>query len=332
MRKITKSAVAFSAVFSAVMCIAGSSFTATAYDAPQDIHLSIETKEIDINDIPENRVISLEIHTENCPPYSMLSFLIEKDSRLEYLPYTYLSDAEQVSNMGGMSFELGSSELPDVIMCNIPALINEKIDYNGLIVRANVILPEDVKAGEFYSLNFKRTFFDTYELETSIMLENDFDAVFGNDSFSQLNGGGILITQAEVPPPEVPPESPQEEIPEETQPPEQETEAETEPQVTETTESITSETTTVSTVSETTSSATVTSSTTETVLTKESSSSSSSISETETTSEAVSETTTTATVVSEKKKSTHKPLIIAISAILVAVATGTVIFIKRKRK
>lgn len=181
-------------VVSAVICLSETALCAFA-DAPQDIHLMIETKEIDINDIPEDRVISLDIYTENCPPYLMLSFLLEKDKRLKYLPYEYISDAKQVSNMGGISFELGTSETSDVVMCNIPAVANEKINYNGLLVRANLILPKDVKAGDFYSLNFRKTFSDMYDMETSIMLENNFDAVFGNESFSQLKNGGILITQ-----------------------------------------------------------------------------------------------------------------------------------------
>ncbi|MDE5620131.1 MAG: hypothetical protein K2I80_06375 [Ruminococcus sp.] len=54
----------------------------------------------------------------------MLSFLLEKDENLEYLPYEYLTDAEQVSNMSGMSFELGTSETSDVVLYNIPALAN----------------------------------------------------------------------------------------------------------------------------------------------------------------------------------------------------------------
>ncbi len=35
--------------------------------------------------------------------------LFEKDKRLKYLPYEYFSDAEQVSNMSGISFESGTS-------------------------------------------------------------------------------------------------------------------------------------------------------------------------------------------------------------------------------
>lgn len=193
MNRIVKLTVVMSVAFFTLTFLSVTAFRSVAYEALQDIHLLIETKEINIKDIPENRTVSIDIYTENCPPYLMLSFLLEKDKRLEYMPYKYLTDEGQVSNMSGMSFELGSSEKNDVVLCNISAVADEKINYNGLLARAEVILPEDVKEGDFYSMNFRETFSDNYDMETSIILENDFDAVFGSKSFSQLKGGGILI-------------------------------------------------------------------------------------------------------------------------------------------
>lgn len=313
---------------SAVLCLTGTDFFVRAYDAPQDIHLSIEVKEIDIDEIPENRVISLDIYTENCPPYAMLSFLLEKDSRLEYLPYTYLSDAEQVYNMSGMSFESASADFPDVVMCNIPAVANEQINYNGLLVRANVILPENVNSGEFYSLNFKRTLSDTYKMETSLMLENDFDSIFGNGSFSQLNGGGILITEKDQPVPEIHIEQSQEYIPEETQSPPVEEEEIT--QEVENAETVPAETTVETTVSEYT--------TTSTLSSAHKKTTSSTVSKPETTAEVSSETKTVTVTVTDEvteisdKKSMNKPLIIAVSSVVVLTAVSAILINKKKQK
>lgn len=110
MNRIVKLTVVMSVAFFTLTFFSVTAFRSVAYEAPQDIHLLIETKEINIKDIPENRTVSIDIYTENCPPYLMLSFLLEKDKRLEYMPYKYLTDEGQVSNMSGMSFELGSSE------------------------------------------------------------------------------------------------------------------------------------------------------------------------------------------------------------------------------
>ena len=82
---------------SAIICFTEMVLFVSAYDTPCDLHLIIETKEIDINNIPENKVVSIDIYTENCPPYVMLSFLLEKDKRLQYMPYEYISDAEQTT-------------------------------------------------------------------------------------------------------------------------------------------------------------------------------------------------------------------------------------------
>ncbi|MBE6876676.1 MAG: hypothetical protein E7496_08165 [Ruminococcus sp.] len=197
MHKLILSSFTVSAVCTALLCPVIGSIHAEAYEAPSDIHLTIETKEIDINDIPEDRTIPLEIYTENCPPYVMLTFYLEKDSRMEYLSYHFADNVTGLPEMGGIGYELGSGAFPDIIGCNIPARNGKYIDYNGLLVTVSMILPEDVAPGEFYTLNFKRSFYDDIDLETGIILENDFDAVFGNSCFSELNGGGIRIVQSE---------------------------------------------------------------------------------------------------------------------------------------
>ncbi|MDE5620130.1 MAG: hypothetical protein K2I80_06370 [Ruminococcus sp.] len=58
MHRIINLAIVISLTFATLICLSEKDFCAIAYETPSDIHLLIETKEIDINDIPENRMIS----------------------------------------------------------------------------------------------------------------------------------------------------------------------------------------------------------------------------------------------------------------------------------
>jgi hypothetical protein len=165
-----------------------------AYEAPTDIHVIVETKEIDIDDIPEDRCVSLNIYTENCPPYLGLELVFEKDSRLGYNQYTPFSPAVNLSGMGGLAASYHAAA-PDFLACLIPASGDNLIDYNGALIQVNLILPENVSEGEFYKFEPLKKYDNGYTMSSSIFFENSFDASFKETPFSQLTCGGIKITR-----------------------------------------------------------------------------------------------------------------------------------------
>lgn len=171
-----------------------------AVTEPLDIHLTIETKEIDIADIPDDRRVSLEMYVENCPPFTGMWAYFEKDPRLEFdlvRPFSIVDGVQNISPLNTLSHvEIE----PHMFGCGIPAIIGRNIDHSGAIVTVNVFLPENVKSGDFYQINFSK-----YIGETPMMVDfgRTIDERYYESSFTQLNGGGILITGS-APQPEPP--------------------------------------------------------------------------------------------------------------------------------
>ncbi len=186
-----------------------------AVTEPLDIHLTIETKEIDIADIPDDRRVSLEMYVENCPPFTGMWAYFEKDPRLEFdlvRPFSIVDGVQNISPLNTLSHvEIE----PHMFGCGIPAIIGRHIDHSGAIVTVNVFLPENVESGDFYQINFSK-----YIGETPMMVDfgRTIDERYYETSFTQLNGGGILITGS-APQPEPPvqqqpaPEEPPAEVP-----------------------------------------------------------------------------------------------------------------------
>lgn len=188
---LTSGIIAISAVCSQLIPV----FTASAYEAPKDIRLSIETKEIAINDIPENRIISVEIHLDNAPPFEMISFMVKKDSRTEYQFIKHVTKNKDVPNMSTCNIAPGRGNTPDISAAMIFSEPGMPISYSGCIAWANIVLPDNVNPGDFYSVELVPYNHEDYP-DIEIILDNHYDAVFGIDSFSEFNNGGILITEA----------------------------------------------------------------------------------------------------------------------------------------
>ena len=171
-------------------------FTASAYEAPKDIRLTIETKEIAINDIPENREVSVAVYLDNAPSFIKLSFILKKDSRTEYKFLRHVTKNPDVPNISTCDIGLGTGGTPDIVTAEIFSKPDRFISYNGCIAYVNLVLPESVSAGDFYSVELIPYNLDNYGDKIEILLENDWDALFGIESFSEFNSGGILITGA----------------------------------------------------------------------------------------------------------------------------------------
>ncbi len=180
-----------------------------ALDEPLDIHLTIETKEIDLADIPDNRVVSLEVYMDNCPPITGMWVYFEKDPRIEFkeiAPFSIVEGVEGVSPLNTVSYQ----ELePDKLGCGIPADYGTFLVHSGAIITVNVVIPENANSGDFYPVNFTK---NISSASMSVDLGDELSDRYDESSFTMLNNGGILITestQADTPQPEPPaPEEP----------------------------------------------------------------------------------------------------------------------------
>ena len=168
---------------------------------PLDIHMTIDTVEIDIKDIPENRIVPVDVYLENCPGFLSMWTFFEKDSRLAFASARPFTVVEGVGNVSSLNFLSNQDINPNIIGCGIPSGFYGKIEHTGALIKINVVLPEDAQIGEFYSISFSRYF---GENSMSIDFTNELEDRCYESSFTQLNAGGILIT-GEIPTESTPP-------------------------------------------------------------------------------------------------------------------------------
>lgn len=162
---------------------------------PLDIHMTIDTVEIDIKDIPENRIVPVDVYLENCPGFLSMWTFFEKDSRLTFVSARPFTVVEGVGNVSSLNFLSNQDINTNIIGCGIPSGFYGKIEHTGALIKINVVLPEDAQIGEFYSISFSRYF---GENSMSIDFNNELEDRCYESSFTQLNAGGILIT-GEIP-------------------------------------------------------------------------------------------------------------------------------------
>ena len=297
-----------------------------------NVQLKVETVEVDINEIPENREVRVGVSIENNPGFLGLWFPIEWDDRLSYDWYR-LYDFDFRKLCISIAIMESSDSVTEFAMSNYD--LNSLYYENNTLVTFNFKLPEQVKVGDFFYVNLLDFFNDNGVTYSSIFTQEDsFDNDHGSESFAPFINGGIRIVGQE----------PVQEPPQESEPPVQPSEPDIAPpqpaednqqnnnvqqQVIEETTAPVTEVTTIETTTVTTSTTTVTTVPETTV--------SATVSTTETEKTTTEETTvleTTVTEVSENSTDDEegKRNIIPILVVGIAVITGVIFRRKKENK
>ena len=179
--------------------------------APEGMCFSIETKELTMEEIPDDRTVSLLVSSEALPPFTKLRVLMQKDDALEYGIFSGTLCEELVRDCS-MGFSRSPEVDPNFAACNISIRADEPLDYNGDLFEVFLVLPENVHPGDFYSVRILNTFTDGFEYDTMV---RDEVVRYGKDCFAQLGAGGIRIIQPGMPaqPAQAQQEQPQQEQP-----------------------------------------------------------------------------------------------------------------------
>ncbi len=199
MNKLIKAAAAVLMLLTAVTPL-----HAAAETPPQDMHLTVETKELKADEIRGDGYVELKVFAENLPACRSMQILLEKDSGLTYSGH-YAVPCAELSRAGGMSFSLGSGNYPDIIGCNIAVVEPEPLLLSGEIITLHLFLPDHVQPGDFYRVRILRSHDDLYHDETFV--ETD-EARYGESYFTVLAAGGIRI-QSDKPAPPVQQDTPE---------------------------------------------------------------------------------------------------------------------------
>lgn len=154
-----------------------------------DVKLSVDTVEVDINSIPENREVQVGVNIENNPGFLGMSFLIELDSRIEYDEYKLFYNENKVTIDYGM---YKNGKVIDITAGNRD--IESLYEDNGAFCYMTLKIPEDCKSGDYYSIRpFLSYQGENREYNAHINRENSFDTIMGRENFAEPVAGGIRI-------------------------------------------------------------------------------------------------------------------------------------------
>lgn len=197
-----------SAAFAALLILtAAAPMHAAAEDPPQNIHISVETKELLPEEIPANRLVDLKVSVENLPAFRTLRIMLEKDAALTYPFPGHLPDpCDALARVGGISCSSENDPNTNYLSCMIDNVEPDLFSISGEIMTLHVSLPDDAQPGDFYSVRLLRTYDKTNHAE--VYVETD-EAYYGESYFTELTSGGIRIVPAAPAPPVQQPEQPQ---------------------------------------------------------------------------------------------------------------------------
>lgn len=182
-----------------------------------DVKLSVDTVEVDINSIPENREVKVGVNIENNPGFLVLGSTIEFDSRLGYDELGILDYGKTIMGIG-YSFYKNNTVIRVETTNND---LNSLYEDNGKLYYVHFKIPENCKSGDFFSVSLLSEFQeDNYNCELCFRRENTFDSYFGRENFAEPVAGGIRIV-GEQHQEQPPAQEPEQNNPEPSQPAEQ---------------------------------------------------------------------------------------------------------------
>ena len=170
----------------------------SAEEYEKNILISCESKEIDINDIPENREVELNVSIENCPGIFSLGLLVKYDMRLkleEYVSCYMLDENDEQLYQIASGFTEGREGYMEIRVDSRNGIIKKfEGDFFKIIIR----IPSDAKVGDEYKFDFKLR----DDIDHFYILPNTSE-IYHDDYFVEPIDGSIKIVGTPVESPEV---------------------------------------------------------------------------------------------------------------------------------
>ena len=169
---------------------------------PYNIEISVETKEISLEEIPKNRFVDVEVYVNNVPNEDFLFFNVafKLDQKLEnWMDFTF-----GVKPISSLSVVAGTENKFLILESETGGHSNKKIG-NGRIFNIELFLPPEASEGDFYEITPVPDCCNGLDYTSFVLLSNP-DVLYGPSNFSFVNSGGIKIrsSQPEQPAPSDP--------------------------------------------------------------------------------------------------------------------------------
>lgn len=152
---------------------------AKVYASPQGVQLSLENVEVDINNIPADRKVLVPVSISGNPGFKQLLFNIEKDPRLQFA---------QIPSENPFELRTGISSIDFFFLTDDKSVLRGQFSADSIYTENNsfssvgFILPEDIKAGDEFSVSFNSSYSgnDYYTFGIDI---NDGNSIYSDSSF-----------------------------------------------------------------------------------------------------------------------------------------------------
>ena len=169
-----------------------------------NVQLKVETVEVDINEIPENREVRVGVSIDNNPGFLVLYYLLEIDNRLKYHSFDRIeTDLSQFC--AGFSEAFSNEKIWRISNIFIKS---DNIYYdNDEILIIKFFLPDEVKIGDYYEIKLLSEYHNGDDNWTSgFARENVIGEDCGPENFAPFINGGIRIVGQEPEPVQEPPQ------------------------------------------------------------------------------------------------------------------------------
>jgi len=160
----------------------------SAEEYEKNILISCESKEIDINDIPENREVELNVSIENNPGFIALGMYVKYDLRLGIDNYRMCKEVEGADGIvykPSASFTKGEDGFSRVHIFTEDDHLSQN---DEVIAKFSYIIPEDAKVGDIYNVEFIKS----SDYTTFFFLPNNKE-MYREEYFSDYTNGYIEI-------------------------------------------------------------------------------------------------------------------------------------------
>jgi len=160
-----------------------------AEEYEKNILISCESKEIDINDIPENREVELNVSIENNPGFIVLGMYVKYDLRLQLIDEYYICEGlESQSGIIYEPFAYFNDDNEGFVKMQIFTKNEELSKNDEKIMKLIFKIPTDAKIGDEYKIELV----NNAEYTTFYFLPNN-DEMYREEYFSEPNNGIIRL-------------------------------------------------------------------------------------------------------------------------------------------
>ena len=162
---------------------------------PYNIEISVETKEIGIEEIPENRRVPLAVNLSNVPDEDI--YFMDISYKLDDKLVNWNYHCGERDHLPNISAKVGHMDNNTYYIKADTYYYEDKKIPNGIFYNIYVYIPPEVNEGDFYEISpIAYCYADSYQLNTSFALEANKEEIFGPSNFT-FHSGGVKIRSSQ---------------------------------------------------------------------------------------------------------------------------------------